>query len=155
MEKEITVRRIRPEELDSLIALYAHLHRKDAPLPTRPTVNAIWTNIVRSPFFHCIVGEWENRIVSSCSLATIPNLTRGARPYGIIENVVTHADFRKRGFGTAVLRYTLRLAWEMNCYKVMLLTGSKGESMFRFYEGAGFKRGIKTGFIAYPPEESN
>jgi GNAT superfamily N-acetyltransferase len=108
-----------------------------------------------NPLLHYIVGELDNRIVSSCTLAIIPNLTRGARPYGLIENVVTHAEYRKQGFGTAVLQYALQLAWKANCYKVMLLTGSKEESTFRFYERAGFKQGIKTGFIAYPPEKEH
>jgi GNAT superfamily N-acetyltransferase len=153
MGENMIVRHISPEELDALLMLYTHLHREDAPLPEKPELDAIWTDIISNPLLHYIVGEWKNEIVSSCTLTIIPNLTRGARPYGLIENVVTNVNNRERGFGTAVLSYALQVAWEANCYKVMLLTGSKEDSMFRFYEGAGFRRGTKTGFIAYPPEK--
>jgi GNAT superfamily N-acetyltransferase len=155
MGKNIIVRHIKPQELDALLSLYTHLHRKDAPLPGKPELNAKWKDILSNPLLHYIVGEFDNRIVSSCVLVIVPNLTRGARPYGLVENVVTHADHRMHGFGTAVLQYALQLAWRANCYKVMLLTGSKEDSVFRFYEASGFERGIKTGFIAYPPGEDH
>ena len=36
-------------------------------------------------------------------------------------------------------------AWEADCYKVMLMTGSKKSSTLAFYEAAGFEQS-KTGF---------
>ena len=92
----------------------------------------------------------EGQLATSCTLVIIPNLTRGARPYGLIENVVTHAEYRQRGIGTRLLRHALQIAWEQNCYKVMLLTGRQDEATLRFYEKAGFQRGLKTGVIAKP-----
>jgi hypothetical protein len=41
----------------------------------------------------------------------------------------------------------VEIAKKNNCYKVVLLTGRKEESTLRFYERAGFERGVKTGFI--------
>ena len=38
----------------------------------------------------------------------IPNLTRGLRPYAFVENVVTHADYRGKGYATACLNYARR-----------------------------------------------
>ena len=102
----------------------------------------------------CIVAVEDGLIVASCTLVVVPNLTRGARSYGLIENVVTHAAFRRRGLGRRVLHHALAMAWELRCYKVMLLTGSREESTLRFYERAGFKRGVKTGFIAYPNDRA-
>jgi GNAT superfamily N-acetyltransferase len=148
---DFRVRPIAREELAELLDLYKHLFEKeDAPLPPDEQVKALWDEITANPLLHYFVGEIDGQIVSSCTMAIIPNLTRGARPYGLIENVVTHRDYRKRGFGTQVLRRALQVAWDNGCYKVMLLTGRKDEATLRFYERAGFKLGVKTGFIAHP-----
>jgi GNAT superfamily N-acetyltransferase len=144
------VRSIRPDELDALLELYKHLHSKDDPLPPGPQLCAVWETILSNPLLHCFVIERDCRLVSSCVLAIIPNLTRAARPYGLIENVVTHTDYRKRGLGAAVLKHALAISWHANCYKVMLLTGRKDPAVHRFYEAAGFRADEKTGYIARP-----
>ncbi len=59
---------------------------------------------------------------------------------------MTHADHRRTGLGRAVLHAALDTAWSVNCYKVLLATGSQKEATLRFYEGAGFQRGGKTYF---------
>lgn len=63
----------------------------------------------------------------------IPNLTHGQRPYAFIENVITDANYRKRGLANAYLDYAKEIAKKKNCYKMMLLTGSKEESTLKFY----------------------
>ena len=146
------IRHVKDNEMEELLNLYTHLHRQDAPLPEKSILLLIWKEITRNSLLHYFVVENNNKIVSSCSLSIIPNLTRGARPYGVIENVVTHSDYRKRGFGTSILRHALDFAWKNNCYKVMLSTGSKDPTIYQFYENAGFKKGIKTDFIAYPSD---
>jgi GNAT superfamily N-acetyltransferase len=75
----------------------------------------------------------------------VPNLTRGGAPYALIENVVTHADHRKKGYAAAVIGRAVEEAWKAGCYKVMLLTGSKNPATLRFYENCGFVQD-KTGY---------
>ncbi|MBV7338682.1 GNAT family N-acetyltransferase [Chloroflexi bacterium TSY] len=163
-----TIRKIRADELHKLIALYKHLHPHDAPLPPVEDLQKIWNEILANPSIHYFVIEEElviegdttgkrakpitaeSYLVASCTLTIIPNLTRGARPYGVIENVVTDPAYRKRGYGTTILHRALETAWNAHCYKVMLMTGSKRAETLRFYEQAGFVRGDKTGFIARP-----
>jgi GNAT superfamily N-acetyltransferase len=106
--------------------------------------------MLAQPGFTCVVGFHDGRLVSSGCLAIIPNLTRGGRPYALIENVVTHRDFRRRGFGRGILRDALRRAWDAGCYKAMLLTGSTRPETHRFYESCGFRSDEKTGFVARP-----
>jgi len=145
------VHQVGPSELDDLLALYRHLHAVDDPLPARATVESVWQELQGSPRHRCLGVYLDGRLVASCMLAVVPNLTRGCKPYGVIENVVTHADHRKKGCGQAVLAEALALAWTLGCYKVMLLTGRKDEATLRFYESAGFDRHGKQAFIAKPP----
>ena len=145
----MTIREATENDLAQLLMLYTHLH-DETPLSVDEDTQHLWQSILNNPSLHYFVAEWDGQIVSTCNLTVIPNLTRGARPYGLIENVVTHRDYRGKGIGTAILKHALAFAWEQGCYKVMLLTG-RGEQTERFYEKAGFVRGLKTGFIAKPP----
>lgn len=142
------VRQIAPSELSSLLELYRHLHDDDDPLPEASTIEAVWRELQGNPRYRYFGGYVDGNLVSSCTITVIPNLTRGCRPYGLIENVVTHAEHRHRGYGKAVLAEALSLAWSEGCYKVMLLTGRKDEATFQFYESAGFDRHEKQAFIA-------
>ena len=142
------VREIRENELDSLLELYLHLHETEKP-PMTEHLAETWQTICRDENHHILVYEEDGRIVSSCVCVIIPNLTAGVRPYAFIENVVTHAEYRGRGFATACLRRAAELAMESHCYKMMLLTGSKKAETLRFYENAGFNSADKTAFIQW------
>ena len=91
----------------------------------------------------------DGKIISSCVCVIIPNLTRNIRPYAFIENVVTHADYRGKGCATACLNYAKELAIKADCYKMMLLTGSKSESTLNFYKRAGYNCTDKTAFVQW------
>jgi GNAT superfamily N-acetyltransferase len=151
------VRPIRREELSGLLRLYENFRRQDEPPLSCEGTNEqeVWSEICANPGLRYYAVEVDGAMVSTCTLTLIPNLLHAQRRYGLIENVVTDPCHRKRGYATAVLHYALDEAWREGCYKVMLLTGSKLEETLRFYENAGFKRGVKTGFIAFPPDNSN
>ena len=142
---EVTIRSAMQEDLPRLLELYRHLHPQDPPLEADVAAH-VWSTMLASGFLTVTVAQAADLLVSSCTLAIVPNLSRGGRPYGVIENVVTHADHRQQGLGRQVLAHALDLAWKANCYKVSLATGSKREATLRFYQGAGFLRGGKTYF---------
>lgn len=144
------IRRAVESDLAAVLSLYTHLHDADEETDGRALERA-WQGILADPRTRLFILEHGGVPVSTCVLHILQNLTRGARPYGLIENVVTHREFRNRGFGTALLVHALDRAWQENCYKVMLLTGRREQNVFRLYEKAGFVRGVKEGLIAYPP----
>ena len=142
---EAIIRRATEHDLPEVLTLYRHLHPDEAELG-EDTAERVWSTLLRSSFMTVIVAQAARQLVSSCTLAIVPNLSRGGRSYGVIENVVTHADHRRQGLGRRVLAYALDIASQADCYKVHLATGSKRESTLRFYEEAGFERGGKTYF---------
>lgn len=143
----MTIREINNGDYDGLMELYLHLHETD--VPDYETALETWEYILADKNYHIVVAKEDGKIVSSCTVVVVPNLTRGVRPYARVENVVTHADFRGKGFATACLARAREIAAEAGCYNIALLTGSKEESTLKFYENAGYKRGEKTGFIQW------
>jgi len=147
---EAIVRSAAEHDLPEVSNLYRHLHPHDPELEAA-AAERVWSTLLASGFTTVIVAQAAERLVSSCTLAIVPNLSRGGSSYGVIENVVTHADYRRLGLGRQVLAHALDLGWQANCYKVLLATGSKREATRRFYEGAGFERGGKTYFEVRRP----
>lgn len=142
------IREIKDNDFQQLMELYTHLHEKDIPEKDE-RVSAVWESILSDKNHHIIVAEAEGKIISSCVCVIIPNLTRNQRPYAFVENVVTHADYRGNGIATACLDYARDIAQKENCYKLMLLTGSKNEKTLDFYRRAGYNSQDKTAFIQW------
>lgn len=142
------VREIAENELNELLKLYLYLHEDSVPEMTEHLKNT-WGTIIQDKNHHIIVNEIDNKIVSSCVCVIIPNLTRNIRPYAFIENVVTHKDYRGKGYATECLNYAKEIAVKTNCYKMMLLTGSKEEKTLKFYSNAGYNSSDKLAFIQW------
>jgi len=135
-------------DLEEILQLYLYLHETGIP-DDSDQLRSTWEQIINDTNHHMIVCEVDGKIAASCVCVIIPNLTRNVRPYAFVENVVTHEDYRKKGYATACLNYAKQIAIETNCYKMMLLTGSKEESTLNFYRNAGYNSSDKTAFIQW------
>lgn len=136
------------EDLEDLLRLCSQFRNDPVPKKT-PELLKLWAGILEASYYHVWVVQKDQRIVSSLVLLIIPNLTHDQRPYAVIENVITDKEFRNRGFASALLSSARNMACEKGCYKIMLMTGSKADSTFRFYEKAGYNRNDKTAFIQW------
>lgn len=142
------IREIMKNDLDSLLRLYMQLH--DNPMPEKTAeLLRIWDSTLQDKNHHVIVAEENGEIVSSCVCVIIPNMTHNQRPYALIENVITDEKLRQRGLATQCLNFAKEIALKENCYKMMLLTGSKKESTLNFYRKAGYNSEDKTAFIQW------
>lgn len=146
------VREARKEDLNEILELYLCLHEESVPEQSE-RLSDTWNRILEDENHHLIVNEVAGEIVSSCVCVIIPNLTRNVRPYAFVENVVTHTDFRGQGLATECLEHAKRIAMECNCYKMMLLTGSRKKETLDFYKKAGYNSTDKTAFIQWLPDK--
>lgn len=88
---------------------------------------------------YLLVVEENESVVSTVQMAIIESLTHNIRPFAVIENVVTHIDYRNKGYASALLDKASAIAKERRCYKVFLETGSNNESTLNFYRNNGFE----------------
>lgn len=142
----LSIRMVNRNDLPALQELYLNLHDTNITPITSEGLK-IWEEILRTPNYHILIGEYMRQVVSSATLIIIKNLTRDMRPYALIENVVTAPEYRNRGYAGCLIKKAVEIAKENNCYKIMLLSGSKSESTLNLYKMAGFSDTEKTGFV--------
>ena len=130
------------------MALMRQLNPDDRPEPEneKKTFNRILTNSDLA----LLVAEHTDSFVGSCYLNLIPNITRGGKPYALIENVITDKRFRNRGAGKALVDHALQMARERGCYKIMLMSGRGDDAVHSFYRRCGFDDTEKRAYILRP-----
>lgn len=138
-----------PGDLDDILRLYRQLQPAD-PVLRDGSDAAAFAQILGSPGLYLFVLELDGAVVATTYLNVIPNLTRSASPYAVIENVVVDERLRGTGLGKQVMAGTLRAAWDAGCYKAMLMTGSRSPATHAFYRACGFSPDAKTAYLARP-----
>ena len=141
----MTIRKAAENDLEDLLTLYTCLI-DDEDFSDASIYSQAWKEILNDKKMECWIVYEGNTAVASCIITVIPNLTRNRRPYAVIENVVTHRDFRNKGYGRAVMEKAVETAKENNCYKVMLLSSAKRKEAHEFYRRIGFDGDSKKGF---------
>lgn len=139
----------REDDLTEILRLYRQLQPSDPPLSDE-TATETFSAILAGPGTTIMVLDGTHGLVATAYLNVMPNLTRAAAPYAVVENVVVDEAVRGTGLGKEIMAATLDAAWAAGCYKVMLLTGSKRASTHAFYRACGLDPDEKTAYIAHP-----
>ncbi|MEK9278997.1 MULTISPECIES: GNAT family N-acetyltransferase [unclassified Bradyrhizobium] len=139
-------------ETSDLAGLLALFRASDVSASAAPEEAAdIWCQTLARGDLAVFVSEADGQIVATCMLITAPNLLRGGRRHGFLENVVTHPVYQGRGHGRAVVAGALAEAWRRDCYHVLMQSGRKDPRVHRFYEACGFVPGLRVGYVAHRP----
>jgi len=131
-------------ELLSLLELYKQLNLEDNMI-NESTAKNIWKNIETQNIKYFIAKE-NGKIIASCYICIIPNLTRGGKSIGFIENVITDIEYRRKGIGKNIIKNAIKYAKEQNCYKILLQSGNKRAEAHGFYASIGFDGESKRAF---------
>ena len=144
------VRGLALTDLDALLALYSDIGLL-APESDRQRLAMTWEKILASDILR-YTGVFVGKVLAStCHAVIVPNLSRGVRPYAILENVGTLSSHRRQGLGTLALRATIALCWEAGCYKVMLASSVANTGAHAFYAALGFDALAKQSFVLKRP----
>jgi GNAT superfamily N-acetyltransferase len=148
------IRKLEVSDCEELFALYAHYTaEQNRPPLSSAKMSEIWREIERNPGVHYFVLELEARLAAACILSITPSFIRGGSAYGVIEHVVTHADFRRQGLARDLMDHILEFAWAQGCTEVMLLSGRDLAPAHALYEDLGFDKQQRTGFIKFRPTD--
>jgi len=134
----------RKEHLPMILELYKQLIPEEIPIDI-DMADKIWENIENNGIKYFIAIE-NGMIISSCYLATIPNLTRNGKSNGFIENVITDEKYRKKGISKKIIEMAIEYGKQNNCYKIILQSSYKRKENHIFYEKCGFDGDSKRAF---------
>ena len=143
MTAAASVRRATHRDFDQASILYAELVGA-SKVAGGEDGRTLWQNLLNLPGTDVFCLERDGQLCAITTLHVMPNLTHHGRPYALIENVVTLKAEQGKGYGKLVMQAAIERAWELDCYKIMLLTGKKAEAK-GFYERLGFSADEKHG----------
>ena len=134
------IREAAAKDAEALKVLYFE-HLTKYP-PQEEQNMAVWKKLLaeyeNDNYNYILIAEENGEVVSSVQMSIIRSMTHNVRPFAVIENVVTHADHRQKGYASALLRKASDIAKAFHCYKISLETGSNKESTLNFYRQNGF-----------------
>ena len=131
------LRRACVEDLEDLLRLYGELH-EEPPLAPDDRARAVLEEVLAQPNRHLTVAVLNRRLVGSADMLIVANMTHGARPWAVVENVVVTASARRSGVGRMLMEHLVALARAAGCYKVQLLS-AKRRKAYAFYESLAFE----------------
>jgi GNAT superfamily N-acetyltransferase len=130
--------------LVKILELYKQLNTEDDPI-TINEAEEIWKKTEQNNIKYFIAIE-NNKVISTCYLAIIPNLTRKGKSIGFIENVITDKNYRQKGIAKAIINMAVKYGKENNCYKIILQSGFARKENHIFYEKCGFDGSSKKAY---------
>ena len=145
-----TVRLAIEGDLASLLELFACAEVSAHAQPIE-RARAIWAETIASDAADVFVAIEGERVAATCMLITAPNLLRGGRRLGVLENVVSHPDFRRGGYGRAVVEAALQAAWDKDCFHVLMQSGREDPAVHQFYKDRGFLPRLRTAYVVHNP----
>lgn len=150
---DLTFRPAVDADFSAVVNLLNEMHTDDAPIRIDDAqTSATWAKML-SDEHRQIVVVFANtptieRAVATADIVLVPNLTHGARPWAIVENIVVASDYRRLGIGRALMSYIVEDVQKRNCYKVQLISNEHRVAAHSLYVTTGFEAPVR-GFRRY------
>ena len=99
MTGAVHVRPAATDDLPRVLELLAQLHPSRPEVPSVVDAGATWSQMLAEPGRTVFVAEVDGDVRGTADLLLVANLTRDARPWSIVENVVVDEVARGKGGG--------------------------------------------------------
>ena len=107
-----------------------------------------FAEICAAPGHELLIAEYQGEVVGTMVLIIVPNLSHGASPWALVENLVIDHRHRRRGFGRLLIDYAITRARETGCSRIVLSSDKRRQEAHRFYRSLGFEASAQ-GFRLY------
>jgi GNAT superfamily N-acetyltransferase len=140
----VTIRRATEEDIPRILELYRELAITTSQVelsrsPSPYDYRRAFAEICAGPGHELLVAECQGEAVGTMVLLIVPNLSHGACPWALVENLVIAHGQRRRGRGKMLMEYAIARAREAGCYRVVLSSDRRRRDAHRFYRSLGFE----------------
>jgi len=126
------------ENLEILTGLYKELTGEDSL--TAELARAGLRSIQAYPCYKIFLGFLDGCPVCTYSILIAPNLSRGGKPWAVVENVIISELYQGLGIGRRMMEHAIALAVLEGCYKLSLSSSIVRLGAHAFYKKIGFIR---------------
>jgi GNAT superfamily N-acetyltransferase len=141
------IRQAVERDIPRILELYEELTEEKQNV-SDATIQRIFSAIISLPNQQLLVIEKDGVAVGTLFLQITPNLSHGAHPWAVLENLVVDRRYRGHGFGRQLIEHALAACRQAGCYKVQLLSSNKRKEAHQFYRSLGFQESA-VGFRMY------
>jgi GNAT superfamily N-acetyltransferase len=127
-------------DLPSILALYTHLGMDDGSILTLKEAKRIFNRIKTYPDYKLYIARVDEEIVGTFALIIMDNIGHMGALSGIVEDVVVHPDYRRKGIGRRMMEFAMDYCRKKGCYKMTLSSNLNRIDAHRFYRSLGFKK---------------
>jgi GNAT superfamily N-acetyltransferase len=137
------IREATEADLPRLMELYFQLSQlgevpEGEPEPVTNAHRALLRTLQADPRSALYVLEKDGQVIGSLTLYILPNLSHGAHPAAIVENVVIDRHAHRGGHGKMLMDFAEERARQAGCYKLALTSNKRRTGAHAFYRSLGY-----------------
>ncbi|CAM4209629.1 MULTISPECIES: GNAT family N-acetyltransferase [Paenibacillus] len=132
----VTIKGIELEDLPALSQLYNEL----MGMPTNEQqMKKMFHYIQQNGHYHVLGAFYNGKLVGSVMGVECMDLVGSCKPFMVVENVIVSDQVRRQGIGQRLMLQIERIAKDMGCGYMILVSGDQRKEAHIFYEKLGFK----------------
>lgn len=142
----VKIKAIETDDLNSLAELYYDL----SGIPSNLKImNEKFHKMQIDPDYLLLGAKKDNVLIGSLMAIFCMDLVGDCKDFILVENLIVHKDYRKKGIGKGLMSYIEKLAFEREVYFIQFVSSANRTDAHHFYESLGYKMEDSKGFRKY------